>query len=220
MNIFFQIYQLTKKNIYFFIPIQIFICIVNLYLAYSMQDILYILYVPIWKSRSLLELMILTLNFISTLISLYIFMGIEFGPFSNYIFTRTRKFRFLINKNIVLFCYSIIIGFFFYLEYLLMIKFSFNIILNIKLLIIYILLMYIIYLLAYITTLILKSNQISLTILILTYIYIIYSNINIMEYFKYMIENIPILIIFTLILNMIYFIALNKYNKPLKRGSD
>lgn len=220
MYIFFQIYQLTKKSIYFFVPIQIFICLVNLYLANSTQDILYILYVPMWKSRSLLELMILTLNFISTLIALYTFMGIEFGPFSNYIFTRTKKFRFLINKNIVLFCYSVIIGFFFYLEYLLMIKFSFNIILNIKLLIIYILLIYIIYLLAYITTLIFKSNQISLTILILTYIYMIYSNINIMEYFKYMIENISILVIFILVLNIIYFIALNKYRKPLKKESD
>ena len=48
----------------------------------------------------------------------------------------------------------------------------------------------------------------------------IYSNINIMEYFKYMIENISILVIFILVLNIIYFIALNKYRKPLKKESD
>ena len=38
MNILFQIKQLTKKSVYFFVPIQIFLCIVTLCLSANTQN--------------------------------------------------------------------------------------------------------------------------------------------------------------------------------------
>lgn len=219
MYIFFQVYQLLKRNIYFFIPIQVIICILNLYLFYNSQDKLYVLYIPLCKARGLLEIMILNLNLVSILFSLYIYIGTEFSTFASLIFVRTTKIKFILIKNIVLFFYSIIMSVFCYFEYSIMVKYTLNIILDIRLLKVYIIFFYTIYLLAYIIALLFESNNLSIIILISVYIYIIYNNINIIKYFYYVSENSIVILLIIGIINTLVFIILNNYNKSLKKGS-
>lgn len=216
MYILFQLIQLMKRNLYFFIPIQIIICIIIIFLAVSTESISYILFIPYKKANDILEIMILLLHFISLLLSLYITIGEELNPFCNFIFTRNKKTSFVLNKNIVILCYSIIIGISIYIEYALILKHLFDYILNIKFALLYIVFLYVLYLAAYSMTLLFKSNQIAIVFQIILLIFAVLNKINIIK----LVCN-PIILLFTIIIiNIFIIIQINIFDKPLKKGSD
>lgn len=216
MYILFQLIQLMKRNLYFFIPIQIMICIIIIFLAVNTESISYILFIPYMKANDILEIMVLLLHFISLLLSLYITIGEELNPFCSFIFTRNKKTNFVLNKNIVILCYSTIIGTFIYIEYASILKHLFDYILNIKFILIYIVFLYVLYLTAYSITLLFKSNQIAIIVQIILLIFVVLNKINIIK----LVCN-PIILLFTIIIiNIFIIIQINIFDKPLKKGSD
>ena len=126
MNILFQIKQLTKKSVYFFVPIQIFLCIVTLCLSANTQNESIMTDVLFIRADGIIEIMLGIMHFISLVFSLYIVIGEELSPFANFIFVKTKKIYFLIRKNFVLFLYSIMVSIYLSLEYIFIKKFVIN----------------------------------------------------------------------------------------------
>ena len=220
MNILFQIKQLTKKSVYFFVPIQIFLCIVTLCLSANTQNESIMTDVLFIRADGIIEIMLGIMHFISLVFSLYIVIGEELSPFANFIFVKTKKIYFLIRKNFVLFLYSIMVSIYLSLEYIFIKKFVINFDLSTSFFITYIVYLYIIYLMTYMTAFMFNSNQISIIVLILILALIIIYNINIFNIIDYLINK-PIVLVFIIVkLNLFIIIFMNMYNKPLKKGSD
>ena len=220
MNILFQIKRLIKKGICFFVPVQIFLCIIALYLSINGQEESIITNVFFIKADGIIEIMLDIIHFISLVFSLYIVIGEEFSPFANFIFVRSRKIDFLIRKNLVLFIYSIMVSIFLSLEYFFIKKFEIDFNFITIFFITYTLYLYIIYLVAYMTTFIFESNQISIVSLILILVFMLLYNINIFNIINYLINKPIVLALIIIILNLFNIIFINMYNKPLKKGSD
>ena len=125
-----------------------------------------------------------------------------------------------IRKNFLLFLYSIMVSIYLSLEYIFIKKFVINFDLSTSFFITYIVYLYIIYLMTYMTAFMFNSNQISIIVLILILALIIIYNINIFNIIDYLINK-PIVLVFIIVkLNLFIIIFMNMYNKPLKKGSD
>ena len=199
MNILFQIKQLTKKSVYFFVPIQIFLCIVTLCLSANTQNESIMTDVLFIRADGIIEIMLGIMHFISLVFSLYIVIGEELSPFANFIFVKTKKIYFLIRKNFVLFLYSIMVSIYLSLEYIFIKKFVINFDLSTSFFITYIVYLYIIYLMTYMTAFMFNSNQISIIVLILILALIIIYNINIFNIIDYLINK-PIVLVFIIVI--------------------
>ena len=70
MNILFQIKRLIKKGICFFVPVQIFLCIIALYLSINGQEESIITNVFFIKADGIIEIMLDIIHFISLVFSL------------------------------------------------------------------------------------------------------------------------------------------------------
>lgn len=218
MNFFVRCYLSIKNFLLFFVPIQIIIISVNIYLTSMSKKTEYLLNVPLYHLNGLFEIFIFLLHMLSIVIAIYKTVDIELGTFGNYLFTRITKIKFVLRKTLILAIYSIIINsILYYIYYKILIQYNYS--LNISYLILNSVITYITYLIIYITTMIFKSTQKSMIFIFITFLTPLCLNINFTDLLLNIV-TIPIILLVIISLNYMTYILINKYEKPLKKGID